>query len=74
MGELRQLPLYPDPFEHQAYVAAVELPWPLEGVGYRVCCPAADCGFMRWAVFADFHAAWRQAAAHRVSPAAELPL
>lgn len=65
MGEVVQLPLYPDPYEHQAYVACTDLPWPQEGMAYRIVCPAADCGFMRWALFGEFEAAWRVAAGHR---------
>lgn len=60
-----QLPLYPDPDEHQAYVAAVDLPFPLDGYGFRIVCPAAECQFMRWGYFAEFHQAWRHALAHR---------
>ena len=60
-----QLPLYPDEGDHVAYVAVAELEWPLQGLAYRVVCPAAGCRFLSWAQFRDFPAALSHAQTHR---------
>ncbi len=44
MDNPETLPLFPLPDEHQAFVRFVELPWPLEGSGYEVVCPACPLG------------------------------
>lgn len=65
-GLCEQLPLYPDPSDHYAYVRWAELPWPLVGAGYRVVCPADGCHHMEGVVFERFVPAFDAAEAHRV--------
>lgn len=59
-----QIPLFPDPSDHQAFVRWVGLPWPMVGSAYGVVCPG--CPDFSVALFADYDAARDVALAHRV--------
>jgi len=66
-----QLPIFPDPADHQAFVRVVALPWPLVGCGYSVVCPG--CPEHSGAIFADYEAAREGALTHRLDEGAWTP-
>lgn len=67
----QQLPLFPDPSDHQAFVRVVLLPWPLQGCGYSTVCPG--CPESSGAIFGDFEVAREQALTHRLNEGAWTP-
>jgi hypothetical protein len=71
MSGMDQIPLFPDPSDHQAFVRYVGLPWPMVGTAYGVTCPG--CPDFGAALFADYDAARRTALAHRVDEHAWIP-
>lgn len=65
------LPLFPDPSDHQAFVRVVPLPWPLQGSGYCVIC--LGCPEFGGALFAEYEAAREGALTHRLNEGAWIP-
>lgn len=68
---MEQIPLFPDPSDHQAFVRMVELPWPLAGFGYVVVCPG--CQDRAGAVHAAYETAHDRALAHRLDRSSYVP-
>lgn len=68
---MTQLPLFPDPMDHQAFVRVVTLPWPMVGVGYGVVCPG--CPEDTGAIYESYDAAWHVALNHRLDEQAWIP-
>lgn len=71
-----QLPLFPDPADHQAFVRVVMLPWPMVGNAYGVVCPG--CLEMPLTLWESYESARRVALTHRLEedawiPAGEVP-
>lgn len=68
LPDMDQLPIFPDPTDHQAFVRWVPLPWPLHGSGFSVVC--LGCPDLSGAIFAEYEAAREAALTHRESEGA----
>jgi hypothetical protein len=71
LAPMDQLPLFPDPSDHQAFVRFVGLPWPMVGMAYGVVC--CGCPDLTSALWADYESARRVALEHRVDEEAWIP-
>jgi hypothetical protein len=72
MVGMDQLPIFPDPTDHQAFVRWVPLPWPLQGSGFSAVC--LGCPGWGGAIFAEYEAAREAALTHRESEGAWTPV
>lgn len=71
LHSMTQIPLFPDPADHQAFVRYVGLPWPMVGTAYGVVCPG--CPDMTLTLWADYEAARHVALQHRLDEDAWIP-
>jgi hypothetical protein len=66
-----QIPMFPDPTDHQAFVRYVGLPWPMVGMAYGVVCPG--CPDLTQALWADYGSAYQVALEHRAAQDSWIP-
>lgn len=66
-----QIPMFPDPTDHQAFVRYVGLPWPMVGMAYGVVCPG--CPDLTAALWAEYESAYQVALEHRAAQDSWIP-